>query len=188
MLVVLLLATFAFGQTTPPAQTAPAPPQLQVQVTTNEVPANPADVKSLDATMHSIYEVISGPAGQKRDWNRFRSLFVPGARLIPVSPKREGAGFNVRVITPDEYASRAQGMFDQQGFFESEVTRRVEQFGQIAQVFSTYESRHAAGDQPFQRGINSFQLFNDGQRWWIVTIYWQGETKDTPIPAEFLKK
>ena len=69
------------------------------------------------------------------------------------------------------------------------MSNKVEQFGNIAQVFSTYESRHNSGDaQPFQRGINSFQLVNDGKRWWIITILWQAETPDAPIPAEFLKK
>ena len=184
LVVFLLCATFAVAQSPTPTP-APAAPAQQAP----DVPQpNPADVKSLDAIMHAVYDVISGPAGQKRDWNRFRSLFIPGARLIPTGPKRDAAGFAARVLTVDDYVSRAQGAFDQQGFYENEAARRVEQWGNIAQVFSTYESRRAPTDQPFVRGINSFQLFNDGQRWWVVTIFWQGETKDNSIPAEFLKK
>ena len=78
-------------------------------------------------------------------------------------------------------------MFAKEGFFESELARRVEMYGSIAHVFSTYESRHAAGDKPFARGINSFQLLNDGKRWWVVTIYWQAETPENPLPKEYLK-
>jgi hypothetical protein len=149
-------------------------------------PAKPADVASPDAILAACYDVISGPAGQKRDWDRFRSLFLPGARLIPSGPKKEG-GFGARVVTPDEYAKFADGYFEKNGFAENEIYRNSERFGNIMQIFSTYASRHDAKDpEPFERGINSFQLFYDGTRWWIVTIYWQGETKEAPIPKEFL--
>jgi hypothetical protein len=78
-------------------------------------------------------------------------------------------------------------MLEKEGFFESETARKTESFGQIAHVFSTYESRHAPGEKPFQRGINSIQLMNDGTRWWIVTIFWQGEDEKNPIPEKYLK-
>jgi hypothetical protein len=77
---------------------------------------------------------------------------------------------------------------EKEGFFEKEAARKTEQFGQIAHVFSTYESRHTPDDQkPFQRGINSFQLMNDGTRWWIVTIFWEGEDEKNPLPQKYLK-
>ena len=152
--------------------------------------ANPADVSSIDALIKATYDVISGPAGQKRDWDRFRSLFVPGARLIPTGlrPDSLGGGFGLRVLTPEEYVQTSGPFLENNGFFEVESGRKMEQFGQIAHLFSTYESRHKAEDaQPFMRGINSFQVFNDGKRWWIVTIYWAGERKDLPIPEKYLK-
>jgi hypothetical protein len=129
--------------------------------------------------------VISGPAGQKRDWNRFRSLFIPGARLISNNP--QAAGSLPIVITPDQYIAFADGYFDKNGFFEKEAARRSEQYGTLVDIFSTYESRHKPDDaQPFARGINSFQLFNDGKRWWVVTIYWLEETPELPLPKKFL--
>ena len=150
--------------------------------------ATPTDVNSIDAIIAAVYDVISGPAGKKRDWDRMRSLFVPGARLIPTGP-RPGGGYGARVLTVDEYIERASGFLEKEGFFEREVTRRAEEFGQIAHVFSTYESRHAPDDaKPFQRGINSIQLMNDGKRWWVVTIFWQGEDEKHPLPEKYLKK
>ena len=148
--------------------------------------ANPADVASIDAIMHAAYDTISGPAGQ-RDWNRFRSLFVDGARLAAVVPDHKG-GLRTLVFSPDEYIKRDDPYFQKQGFFEHEIARRTEKWADIAQVFSTYESRHGAADpKPFERGINSFQLMNDGHRWWIVTIFWEGETSDSPIPKKYLE-
>lgn len=159
------------------AQATPAPPP----------PAKPADVASPDAILAATYDVISGPAAQKRDWDRFRSLFVPGARLIPANPKKTGSGYEARVITPDQYATLAEPYFQKNGFVEREIARKAERYGNIMQIFSTYESRHDAGDpQPFARGINSFQLLYDGTRWWVVTIFWQEETPDYPLPKEFL--
>ncbi len=169
-------------------QSSPPPQAPPVSVPAAAAPAaNPADVGSIDAILHAAYDTISGPAGQQRDWNRFRSLFVSGARLIPVVSNPEG-GFRTMVFSADEYAKHGDPYFQKNGFFEREVARRTERYGSMAQVFSTYESRHGAADpKPFERGINSFQLMNDGHRWWIVTIFWQGETSDSPIPKEYLE-
>ncbi|MDQ2938510.1 MAG: hypothetical protein M3R67_13580 [Acidobacteriota bacterium] len=174
-------------------KTTPSPsPSPMLNQKTTETPAasaaNPADVKSIDAIIAAVYDVISGPAGKKRDWDRMRSLFLPGARLIPTAARQTG-GYGSRVLTIDEYVERASGFFEKEGFYEQEVARKTEQFGQIAHAFSTYESRHAPGDaKPFQRGINSIQLMNDGKRWWVTTIFWQGEDEKNPLPEKYLKK
>jgi hypothetical protein len=150
--------------------------------------AKPADVSSPDAILTALYDVISGPAGKARDWDRFRSLFMPGARLIPSRPKPDG-GASATSITPDGYATSIGPRLEQSGFFEREVHKTVEQFGNIMHVFSTYESRRKAEDaQPFSRGINSIQLLKDGNRWWVVTIYWDSERPDNPIPGKYLPK
>jgi hypothetical protein len=173
-------------QTIPAPVPTPAPKQLTIEKPAPPA-ANPADVASIDAIIAAVYDVISGPAGKKRDWDRMRSLFVPGARLIPTGPRQTG-GYGARVLSVDEYIERSSGFFEKEGFFEREAARRTEQFGQIAHAFSTYESRHAPDDaKPFQRGINSIQLMNDGKRWWIVTILWQGEDEKTPLPEKYLK-
>jgi hypothetical protein len=150
--------------------------------------ANPADVSSLDAIMKSVYDVISGDAGKARDWDRFNSLFVSGARLIPSSKNPQTGVIGTHVYSPEEYRQRAEPFFAKEGFFEREKARRIETYGNIAHVFSTYESFHSLSDKtPFARGINSFQLLNDGKRWWVVTIYWQGETPENKIPEKYLK-
>jgi hypothetical protein len=148
--------------------------------------ANPADVASVDAIMRAVYDAISGDSGQARNWDRFRSLFAPGARLIPVGPRQQG-GYGARVLSVEDYIRTAGPRLARQGFHEVEIARRQESYGPIVHLFSTYESRRSRLDaQPFARGINSFQLYHDGQRWWVVTIFWYGETPQTPIPARYL--
>ena len=150
--------------------------------------ANAADVAWLDAIMKSVYDVISGDAGQKRDWDRFRSLFYKDARLIPSGKNPTTGVIGSRSLLVEDYVTRASANMEKEGFYEREKARRVEIYGNIAHVFSTYESFHSLSDKkPFQRGINSFQLFNDGTRWYVITIFWQGETTETPIPKKYLK-
>ena len=155
------------------------------------VAARPDDVKSMDAILAALYDVISGPAGE-RDWDRLRSLFYPNARMIPcvhAAQEAPKAAITARVLTVEEYIKRAEPVLKSNGFLEREIARRVERFGAVAHVFSTYESRHAANDpQPFVRGINSIQLFFDGTRWWIVTIFWDSERPGQAIPKEYLPK
>ncbi|HEV7779003.1 MAG TPA: hypothetical protein VGO76_19195 [Luteibacter sp.] len=138
----------------------------------------------MSAIIEAVYNVISGPRGQPRDWDRMRSLFVPGARLISARTDKDGLT-TAHVMSVEDYIRLGDPMLKKDGFFEREAHRTEERFGNIAQVFSTYESRHEADAKPFQRGINSFQLLFDGHRWWVVTIYWQGERPELPIPKQF---
>ena len=189
----LILCCFLMGltlnasaqQSTPAA--SPPPPPVGTLAGHPDWPAakNPGDVDSVDHLLASLYDVISGPAGQ-RDWDRFRSLYYPGARMVPSRRDDKGA-VTAKVFTPDEYASRSQDFFSKEGFFENSVANRVETWDHIAHVWSTYESRHAKGEKPFARGINSFQLFNDGNRWWILTVYWESEEPTHPLPEKYLK-
>ncbi len=148
--------------------------------------ADPRDVESVDAIVAAVYDVISGPAGQARDWDRWRSLFLPEARLVAVNVTPEGET-RYRVLTPEDYVSLAGNSLEANGFFESEIGRVQEEFGPVVHLFSTYESKRSLDDpEPFARGINSFQLFHDGTRWWVLTIYWTSERPDLPIPEKYL--
>jgi hypothetical protein len=168
------------------------PPAPQSQSTPASVPrpdiasrvptAKPEDVNSIEAILRSIYDVISGPAGE-RDWTRFRSLFAPDARLTSVAKRPDGTA-PVRLLTVDDYTKAAGGYFLKNGFFEAAIVNHVDKFGNIAQVFSSYESRHAAAEKSFTRGINSIQLLNDGHRWYVLSILWDEESPSNPLPAE----
>ena len=171
---------------------ASSPAQARVRSPQAEKPsapaANAADVASKESIVAALYDVISGPAGKKRDWDRMRSLFIPGARLIPTG-KRQSGEIGSRVLTVEDYINASAKPLEENGFFEREISRRTENFGNIAHVFSTYESLRKLDDsKPFARGINSFQLMNDGKRWWIVTVFWQGEGPDNPLPEKYLAK
>ncbi|HKS05222.1 MAG TPA: hypothetical protein VJR92_02825 [Gemmatimonadaceae bacterium] len=143
-----------------------------------------ADVASLDAIVAAYYDVQSGPRGTPRNWDRFSSLFASDARLTRV--RGEGADRRPSVMTPDDYRSIVTIDLEQ-GVFAREVSRKVEQFGSVAQVFSTYEYRRMATDSTaFARGINSLQLMNDGTRWWITSVSWDEERANNRIPAKYL--
>lgn len=167
---------------------APTPePAPQVAEAPATFEADPADVGSPDALVAAVYEVISGPGEAQRDWDRFRSLFAPGARLMPTGTDENGRRV-VRVMAPADYASMAQeGNWFAEGFFEVETGSVSESYGAIAHRFSSYASFRSEDDaEPFTRGINSFQLLNDGERWWILSIFWQDAGDAGPIPDRYL--
>ncbi len=92
------------------------------------------------------------------------------------------------MLSADDYAQRAGPGLQQSGFFEVELNRVTEQYGNIAHLFSTYESRRTAdkAETPFSRGINSIQALKDGNRWWIVSVFWDAERPGSEIPAKYL--
>jgi hypothetical protein len=146
--------------------------------------ANPADVGSIDAIITALYDVISGPAGQARDWNRMRSLFIPGGRLMPAGPRPNGET-GIRLFEVNDYVALSGAYLERVGFQEREIARRTEQFGHMAHVFSTYHGTMET--EPTEiRGINSIQLISDGGRWWIISVFWEAERDDNPLPARYL--
>jgi hypothetical protein len=133
--------------------------------------AHPSDVATLDAILHTFYETVSGPAGQQRDWDRFRTLFLREARLMPiVSIAREKA--SMRFLSTEDFIHRVEPIFASEDFWERESSRKTETFGRFTHVLSFYESRRSPNGPPFERSANSIQLFNDGLRWWIVSVMW----------------
>jgi hypothetical protein len=145
----------------------------------------PSEFATIDGTIKALYDVISGPAGAKRDWDRFKSIFAPGGMMRAVVTAADG---KVRVVefTPEQYVERNTPAFERQPFFESELKRTTEQYGNIANVWSTYSSSATKGGDPFQRGINTIQMRYDGERWYVISILWQGETDKTPLPKQYL--
>lgn len=148
-------------------------------------PAHPSDVGSVDQILAALYGSVSGPPGP-RDWDRVRSLFAPGAFVAPVEHRPDGRA-SARIMTIEAFIERSSRNVRSEGFYEKEVARRSDAFGSIVHVFSTYEARHSADDpRPFRRGINSIQLLNDGERYWVVSIYWDTEREGVPLPEQYL--
>lgn len=152
----------------------------------DSIPVNPKDVETVDAIINSLYKVISGPAGEKRNWDRMRTLFIVEAKLIATGKRADGT-IGKRAMTVEDYIATSGPNLEKNGFFEREIGRKTEQFGGVVHVFSAYDSKRTLEDEkPFMRGINSIQLWNDGKRWWIVSVFWQSETPDSPIPEKYL--
>jgi hypothetical protein len=193
LFVLALSSVAAIAQSPNPAPT-PAPTPLVGSIAGHPgwPTAKPEDVSSPEAILAAVYNVISGPKGHPRDWDRMRALFLPDARLIPATNVPAGPGATAThsdavFLTIDGYIARSSGRMTSAGFFEHSIHNEVEQFGNIVQIWSTYESRHNADDPtPFARGINSFQLLKDGDRYWVVNIFWDAESPTHAIPAKYL--
>jgi len=198
LITVLALTIPASAQTTAPAPAVKVnPPVLQPSIATHpDWPAakNPADVDTVEHLMASLYAVISGPAGQQRDWTRFRSLFLPDARMgvirpaVPASADKPAYTGDAFLFTPDTYVERDDPYFKANSFFEHGVANRIETFGNLTSVWSTYESRKTLSDkEPFARGINSLQIIHAQGRYWIASIMWDDERPGLTLPGKYLK-
>ncbi|QIL02266.1 nuclear transport factor 2 family protein [Sphingomonas sinipercae] len=141
--------------------------------------ANPADLAAIDQAIDGVYAIISGPPGQPRDFAKMRTLFTPTATMRVITP----AG--VRGGTLDDYIARSGPILEKEGFDEQELGRRVEVYGNLASVWSSYHGKTASGSFD-ERGINSFQLVKVGGRWLVASILWQEETPEFPIPADMI--
>ncbi|MGE6756907.1 nuclear transport factor 2 family protein [Corallococcus sp. AB049A] len=202
--VLLGTASFAQAPAAPPPQpkapaAAPAAPEKpnplkaaadRTQAALAALPKpKPEDVKSQDAILKALYDVISGPAGAPRDWQRFRSLFYPGAQLIPLVKPPGATTLAARPITPEDYVTWGKEGTATHGFFEKEIARQTHAFGGLVQVMSTYEARGTQDGPLIAKGVNSIQLFNDGQRWWVMNIFWIDEkTAGLTVPKDLTQK
>ena len=144
----------------------------------------PTDVATLDGIINAYYEVVSGPAGQAADRLRDESLHIPDA-LVAITSVDSAGNPSVITMTVGGYHDRFGGP-RQQGFYEREIHRITQQFGHIAQVWSTYAISSTADGPEASRGINSIQLYFDGQRWWITSWIYDNERDGTPIPRRYL--
>jgi len=146
----------------------------------------PDDVASPEAAVLALYDLISGPAGVERDWVRLRSLFDPRVRFLigrwladPHRPCDVVYEWDL-----DAFVVEGRAFWQAEGFWESQVGARVEKFGNVAHVFSSYESRIGSPSaEPVGRGVNSIQLLRHADRWWIVAVAWDVETPEHRIPA-----
>ncbi|MFM8912762.1 MAG: hypothetical protein ACKOE6_07600 [Flammeovirgaceae bacterium] len=146
---------------------------------------NSDDTKSIDAIIKALYEVISGDPNTNRDWDRFKNLFKPEARLIPTRKDEQGK-LITKPMTPDEYIQLFRSRIAT-GFFEKELHRETEEYGTLAHVFSTYETRETQTGPVTNRGINSIQLFKDDDRYYVVSVFWCAESLGFKLPAQYEK-
>lgn len=147
--------------------------------------AGPEDWETPEAIVHALYETISGDAGAKRDWDRYRALFLDGARMSVAMDSRIGSG--IMGMDSEELIAHTESAYAATGFHELPLVTRVEQHGLLASVMSSFEIRLRRGDaEPLMRGLNHFQLLNDGERWWIVSNVGTVETPTSPLPDALL--
>jgi hypothetical protein len=171
LVAALLIATAALAA---PASAQPLTPRA----------ADPADVATLDAIIAAFYDIVSGPADERRDWARDSTLYTAGVRFTIEA----GGGGERRWQTIDHASyARQSSAFLERGFFEREIHRVTQEFGGMAHVFSTYEWTAPTETGPQRgRGINSIELVFEQGRWWITFAQWASETPDHAIPAQYL--
>ncbi len=181
---ILLAATALTARPGPTPAPRPGAPQAA---------GTAGDTASVDAIIAALYESVSHPDGVEPDWARMRKIFLPVGMLVPPKGARQDMFTVIDVDGFRDLVRQGMAAAKQRGetnaFWEKEVARQLDCFGNVCQAFSTYEARRAPTDEkPFASGINSIQLLNDGQRWWVASIVWDTERPNNPIPEQYRAK
>jgi hypothetical protein len=185
-LIVALAALLALAAGLGPiARTQDRKATLPAHINVPTIEARAEDVASIDSIMKAFYEVVSGAAGEPRQWSRDRSLYIPGVRFVSMNVSDKGEPV-ARVMDHQQFVDASDSMVVSKGFYEWEIHRETKRFGNTAHVFSTYESRITKDGPVIARGVNSVELFWDGKRWWIAGAIWDEERKDNPLTMDFL--
>ncbi len=191
----VLVISFAWQTSAADTPVSPAPPPGTIDAHPGwPAPKDKGDVDTVEHLLSALYDVISGPAGKARDWDRFRALFLPDGRLgvirpgTPAKDNQPSRAGDALFRTPDMYVERNAAYFKTNGFFERGIANRVEAFGNLVNVWSTYEGRHAMTDPtPFVRGINSIQIVHARDRFWVASIMWDEERAGSTLPYKYTR-
>jgi hypothetical protein len=191
-LAIVPLFTAGTASDPPPVSPPPSPGSIESHPDW-PAPKSNKDVDTVEHLVAALYDVISGPAGKPRDWDRFRALFLPDGRLAsirPATPAKDNQAArpgDTSFRSPATYIERNDPYFKTHGFFERGIANREEAFDNLVHVWSTYESRHATADAtPFARGINSIQIIRAYDRFWIASIMWDEERPGLTLPEKYV--
>jgi hypothetical protein len=160
----------------------------KVHVDRPTIPARPEDVSTIEGIVKASYETISGGVGVARQWGRDRTLYDPFMRFVSLSKDPKTGKITRSSGSEQDYADHADAYFVKVGFTEHEMAHEIHGFGNVATVLSSYEGKETATNKPTDRGVNIFQLYNDGKRWWILSMTWDEERPDNPLPTVLLPK
>ncbi|HEY0050119.1 MAG TPA: hypothetical protein VGB68_12570 [Pyrinomonadaceae bacterium] len=179
-LFLLAAIVLAIGAAPVAAQNTPAKKAVEIPV----VEPKAEDVGSIDGIVKAFYEVISGGVGVPRQWSRDKTLYIADVRFVGMSER--GGKIVADVMNHRQYVEGSNDFFVREGFVEKEIKRVVRKFGNMAQVFSSYEFSTSGKQKISGRGLNSIEMFFDGKRWWISAVTWEEERASNPLPKEFL--
>jgi hypothetical protein len=172
---ILMLGACGFGV---------AQARKQVHVDRPIIEARAEDVSTIEGIVTASYETISGGVGVPRQWGRDRTLFDPNSRSVSVHVDAKTGAVKTTSMTEQDFADQSDASLVKDGFTERELKHVIKRFGNVATVLSSYEG--SASGKVMERGVNIFQLYFDGKRWWILSMVWDEERPDNPIPKELL--
>jgi hypothetical protein len=178
----ILFASAIFGMA---CSAGPSPAQEKTHVERPVIPARTEDVSTIEGIVKASYEAISGGVGAPRDWGRDRTLFDPQSRSVAVEVDPKTGAIATKANSEQDFADEADAWMVKNGFTERELRHVIKRYGNVATVLSSYEGKTAAG-KIVSRGVNIFQLYFDGKRWWILSMVWDEERPNNPIPQELL--
>jgi hypothetical protein len=149
----------------------------------------PPDHSTVGGVMAELYASVTRAPGKPFEWERLRAIMLPGAVMLPQRRQTQGAN---RIMSVDDFINWIDagwkpiiGTDRDRGFFERQTNLVVEEYGDIAHAFTTYEKGPYEPRQIQGRGINAVQLVKRDGRWYILSITWDEENTAGPLPEKY---
>lgn len=158
VLIILLSSIQAFSQVSKPDSSITASPQ---------------------AIINEVMNIISGDTTEVRDWEHFRSLFIPSAQFVIKNHNSQRRP--VSTLTLEEFIRNIGPTYQQNGFLEEQLDVKIDEYNGIAQVFQVYHCKTLNGTFEAS-GVNSYQLIYANDRWWIVNLMWSSNSNGVELP------
>ena len=157
---------------------------MMIAIAALSLPAPALAQETPGEAVEALYEVISGPTGEARDWDRFRAMFLEGAQMTVLAPQPDGEE-RIVTLTIEEYVERNSGRLSEMGFTEAETRRQTHVYGGLATILSAYEATRADTGETIATGVNTIVLARQEGVWKVASLAWRSETEDWPVDRAF---
>lgn len=151
--------------------------------------ADPSDVSTLDGIIKAFYESVSFSSGSQPNFRRFRTLFHPQGMVVPskVDKMMPQSVLDIDSFIKNSVENIVLTGMERKGSIVGEIARRTLTFGNIAHIFSTFQTKNKQEEtKPQQRGVYSIQMIRESHRWWVISLIWETERQDMPLPKAYL--
>ena len=135
------------------------------------------------AAMGRYYELFCFKGGATPDPEELRDLFMPEGKVINSNPDLP------RALNVEQFIDLQQAQATHRaatGFYEREQFQKIDLFGNVAHVLSTYAKLDRSHTEPFALGVGSVQLIKVQERWLISVVAWYDQTAEVQVPERYL--
>ncbi|SCZ00860.1 nuclear transport factor 2 family protein [Alkaliphilus peptidifermentans] len=132
--------------------------------------------KEIQYAIDKFYKIISGSAGERRNWNEFKSLFFSEDSSLASMKYNADKECITKGMDVESYIVGLCDFLKSNDFYEYGFNYEIKVIGSIASVYSEYAAKRKKEDSNIiKSGVNLVQLIHNGHEWKIHSMLWQDQ-------------